>query len=50
MNVRAANVGVKLGVTQSVDVSAQIGAGQHLVDVPLSPAVFLSLATLQAQL
>ena len=46
MNVRAANVGVKLGVTQSVDVLAQIGARQHLVQ---SSAMFLSLATRQAQ-
>ena len=41
MNGRAANVGVILGVTRSVDLSAQIGARQHLVDVPLSPVMFL---------
>ena len=49
MNVRAANVGVILGVTQSVDALAQIGARQHLVNVPLSPAMFVSLATRQVQ-
>ena len=49
MNVRAANVGVKLGVTQSVDALAQIGARQHPVSVPLSPPMFLSLATRQVQ-
>ena len=47
MNVRAANVGVKLGVTQSFDALAQIGARQHLEDVLLSPAISLSSATRQ---
>ena len=49
MNVRAANVGVILGITPSVDALAQIGARQHLVDVPLSPVKFISSATRQAQ-
>ena len=49
MRVRAANVGVNLGVTQSVDVLAQIGAPHHLALVPLSPVMFVSLATRQAQ-
>ena len=49
MNVRATNVGVILGITPNVDASAQIGARQHLVDVPLSPVMFLSSAIRQAQ-
>ena len=50
MNVRAANVGVNLGITQSADVLAQIGARQHLVHVPQSLAMFLSSATRRVQL
>ena len=46
-NVRATNVGVKLDVTQSVEVLAQIGARQHLVHIPQSLAMFLSSATRQ---
>ena len=49
MNVSAANVGVKLGLTRNVDALAQIGARQHLVNIPLSPVMFLSLATRQVQ-
>ena len=49
MNVRAANVGVTLGITPNVDASAQIGARQHLANVPRSPVTFVSLATRQAQ-
>ena len=49
LDVRAAKVGVILGITQNVDALAQIGARQHLVDVLLSPAMFLSLATRQVQ-
>ena len=49
MNVRAANVGGILGITPNVDALAQIGARQHLANVPLSPVMFLSLATRQVQ-
>ena len=49
MNVRAANVGVTLGFTPSVDASAQIGARQHPVNIPLSPVMFVSSATRQVQ-
>ena len=49
MNVRAANVGVNLGITPNVDASVQIGARQHLVNVPLSPVMFLKWATRQVQ-
>ena len=50
MSVRAANVGVNLVVTQSVDVSAQIGARQHLAHAPQSVEMFFSSATRLVQL
>ena len=49
MNVRAANVGVTLGITPNVGALAQIGARQHLIDVLLSPVMSLSSATRQVQ-